>query len=81
MPSIRRYSLSKVRLTHLLEELKANSVEVGSLCVPPGFSRTNIENMMETILDLKKMPENLSVSLAQSETGGILFWGRIINIW
>ena len=66
MSSVRRYSLTKVRLLHLLEELKANSIEVGSLCVPPGFSKTNIESMMETILDMKTIPEDLSNSLAES---------------
>ncbi|MFH1032003.1 MAG: Vms1/Ankzf1 family peptidyl-tRNA hydrolase [Chloroflexota bacterium] len=75
MSTVRRYNLTKVRLLHLLEELKADSIEVGSLCVPPGFSQTNIQSMMETILNVKKTPEDLSISLAQSQTGGILFWG------
>ncbi len=75
MSSVRRYNLTKVRLLHLLEELKANSIEVGSLCVPPGSSKTNIEGMMKTILDMKTVPEDLSNSIAESRTGGILFWG------
>ena len=75
MLSVRRYNLTKVRLLHLLEELKANSIEVGSLCVPPGSSKTNIEGMMETILDMKTVPEDLSKSIAESQTGAIVFWG------
>ncbi len=75
MSSVRRYNLSKVRLLHLLQELKANSIEVGSLCVSPGSSKTNIEGMMETILDMKTVSADLSNSIAESRTGGILFWG------
>ena len=76
MTDVRRYNLGKIRLLHSLEELEADSVKVGSLCVPPGFSKTNIESMMETILDMKTIPEDLFNSLAESQTGGILFWGR-----
>ena len=75
MPSARRYSLTKVRLLHLLEELKANSIEVGSLCLPPGSSKTNIEGMMAELLDKETVPEDLSTSLAESQTGGMVFWG------
>lgn len=75
MSTVKRYSLTKARLLYLLEKLKADSIEVGSLCVPPGVPQINIERMMEKILDVKKIPEDLSVSLAQSQTGGILFWG------
>jgi hypothetical protein len=75
LSSVRRYNLSKARLLHLLEELKAASIEVGSVCIPPGFSQTNIESMMETVLDMRTIPENLSNSLAASQTGGIIFWG------
>jgi peptide subunit release factor 1 (eRF1) len=75
MLSVNRYSLSKPRMLHLLEELKANSIEVGSLCVQPGTSQRDIEGMMETILDIKSVPNDLASSMAQSETGGILFWG------
>ena len=81
MSSVRRYNLSRIRLLHLLEELKADSVEVGSLCVPPGFSKTNIEGMMEMILDMKTIPKDISNSIVESQTGGILFWGHIIDIW
>jgi len=70
-----RYKLSKVRMLHLLEELKANSIEVGSLCIPSNSSRTNVEGLMETILDLKTMPEDISKSIAESSNGAILFWG------
>ncbi|MDD4874657.1 MAG: Vms1/Ankzf1 family peptidyl-tRNA hydrolase, partial [Dehalococcoidales bacterium] len=42
----------------------------------PGFSKTDIEGMMETILDMKTVPEDLSGSIAESQTGGILFWGQ-----
>lgn len=75
MLSVSRYNLTKVRLLHLLEELKANSIEVGSLCVTPGSSKTSIEGMMEKILDIKTLPEDLSRQIAESQTGGILFWG------
>jgi peptide subunit release factor 1 (eRF1) len=75
MSSAIRYNLTKARLLHLLEKLKANSIEVGSLCVPPGSSKTNIEGMMETIMDMKTVPEDLSTSIAASQTGAIVFWG------
>jgi len=75
MLSAKRYSLTKVRLLHLLMELKANSIEVGSLCVPPKASEPKIEEMMATILDMKTVPEDLSGLIAESQTGAILFWG------
>src|SRR3990172_69493 len=75
MPSAKRYNLTKVRLLHLLEELKANSIEVGSLCVPPGSSKKDIEDMMATLLDKETVPEDLPSSLVGSKTGGIVFWG------
>ena len=76
---MRRYSLSKVRLLHLLEELKASSVAEGSLCVPPGYPAAKIAEMMKTVLDLKSVPDELATSLAGSSTGGIVFWGP--NHW
>jgi peptide subunit release factor 1 (eRF1) len=69
------FKLSKVRTLHLLEELKANSIETGSLCIPPGSSKINIEGLMETIVDLQAVPEDLSKSIVNSPTGAILFWG------
>ena len=75
MASARRYNLNKVRLLHLLEELKANSIEVGSLCLPLGSSKTDLEGMMAMLLDKEAVPEDLSTSLAESQTGGIVFWG------
>jgi len=75
MLSASRIKLSKVRMLHLLEELKANSIEIGSLCIPPGSSKINIEGMMETILDKDTVPEDLSQSIANSPTGALLFWG------
>ncbi len=70
-----RYKLNKVRMLHLLEELKANSIEIASLCIPPKSSKLNIEGLMETILDLKSLPEDVSSSMVESPTGAILFWG------
>ena len=70
-----RYRLSKVRLLHLLEELKANSIEAGSLCVQPGSSKTDIEGMIETIAGMKNVPEDLPRLIMESATGAILFWG------
>ena len=75
MSSARRYNLNKVKLLHLLEELKANSIEVGSLCVLPGSSKTDIKGMMETVLDMKTVPEDLADSILESQTGAIVFWG------
>ena len=75
MSSARRYNLTKVRLLHLLEELKANSIGVGSLCVPPGSSKAEIEGMMATLLGKETVPEDLPSSLVGSKTGGIVFWG------
>jgi peptide subunit release factor 1 (eRF1) len=74
MLSVRRYNLTRVRLLRLLEELKANPIEFGTICVPPGSSITKIEGIMET-LDMKNGPEDLSRSIAQSPTGGIIFFG------
>ena len=75
MPPASRYKLPKVRLLHLLDELKANSIEMASMCVPPKTSKASIEEMMESVLDMKTVPGNLAESMASSPTGAILFWG------
>jgi len=75
MLSAKRYDMTKERLLHLLLDLKANSVDVASMCVPPKSSKTNIENIMATILDMKTVPNDLSASIAGSQTGAIVFWG------
>ena len=75
MSSARRYNLNKVKLLRLLEELKANSIEVGSLCVPPGSSRAEIGSMVQEMLGNEAAPEDLADSIAGSQTGAIVFWG------
>jgi peptide subunit release factor 1 (eRF1) len=70
-----RYKLTKVRLLHLLDELKANSIEVASLCIPPKSPKINIEGLMETIVDIRAIPEDVTKSMADSPTGAMLFWG------
>jgi len=75
MISVSRYNLPKIRLLRLLEELKASSVEAGSLCVPPGYSLSRIEETVGTALDKNTVPPELSSSLAASLTGGMVIWG------
>ena len=75
MAAASRYSLTKPRLLHLLGELNANSVEIASVCVPSGTSKTDAESMMASILDLKTTPEDLIELAAESRTGAFLFWG------
>jgi peptide chain release factor subunit 1 len=75
MSSPNRYKMPKVKLLHLLGELKANSVKAASLCIPPKSSRASIEGMMESVLDMKSVPADLSELIAASPTGAILFWG------
>jgi peptide subunit release factor 1 (eRF1) len=73
--SATRYKLTKVRLLHLLDELKANSIEVASLCIPPTSSKNEIENLMESIVNIESVPEDISKSISESPTGAVLFWG------
>ena len=75
MLSARRYTLTRPRLLRFLDELKANSIEVASLCVPPKSSKTNIQGLMETIMETNGLPEDIAKSMADSPTGAILFWG------
>jgi peptide subunit release factor 1 (eRF1) len=75
MLSATRYKLTKVRLLHLLDELKASSIEVASLCIPPKSSKIDIEGMMETVVDMQTAPEGISKTIADSPTGAVLFWG------
>jgi peptide subunit release factor 1 (eRF1) len=70
-----RYKLSKVGLLHLLEILAAGSQETASLCIPPHLTKVEAEGLMETILDLGKLPEDLSKYMIESPTGAVLFWG------
>jgi peptide subunit release factor 1 (eRF1) len=75
MLSVSRYTLTKVKLLLLLEKLKADPIGIGTLCVPPRSSKTNIEGLLETVMDMKTVPEDLYSSITESQTGGILFWG------
>ena len=75
MSSSNRYTMPKIRLLHLLEELHAESVDVASLCIPAGSSKEETEGMLESVVDLKSAPQDLSKSIADSPTGAMLFWG------
>lgn len=75
MLSAVRYQMSKPRLLHLLEELKNASSQTASLCLPPGSSKVTAEGLMETVLDIKQLPEDISRLITNSPTGAILFWG------
>ena len=75
MPSPTRHKLSRVRLLRLLEEIKANSIEVASLYVPPNSSKAAVERLMESLLDMETFPTDLADSLSASPTGAVLFWG------
>lgn len=75
MLSVIRYSLTKFRLLHLLEELKEGSVATGSLCVPPGYSTEMVEALLRAALVKETVPAELAGLLAGSITGGIVFFG------
>jgi peptide subunit release factor 1 (eRF1) len=72
---ITRYLLNKPRLLHLLEELKANSIEVGSLCLPPRLSLSVVEDMLEAIINNKSICQDIAKPVSISPTGAVLFWG------
>jgi peptide subunit release factor 1 (eRF1) len=75
MLPVSRYTLTKPRMLHLLEELKSDSIKMGSLCVKPRTDKKEIEAMMGTIVDIKTVPEDLFTTVNESETGAIIFWG------
>jgi peptide subunit release factor 1 (eRF1) len=75
MLSASRYHLTKVRMLHLLQELKTDSINVASLCLPPKSDKNAIQGMIETILDAKSIPEDVVQSASESPTGAMLFWG------
>jgi peptide subunit release factor 1 (eRF1) len=70
-----RYKLSRIRLLHLLKELKSNSIEVGSLCLPPRPSPAGVKNVLEELVDTKSLHQDIANSVVESPTGAILFWG------
>jgi len=76
MYSVSNYRLNRARMQHLLEELQTFSMEVASLCIPPGSSKIVIEGLLETILELNKLPDNFSKLISDSPTGGVVFWGQ-----
>jgi peptide subunit release factor 1 (eRF1) len=76
MLSAVHYKLSKPGLLHLLERFPPGSHETASLCIPPHLSRIEAEGLIETILDLGKLPEDLSKFMVESSTGAVLFWGE-----
>jgi peptide subunit release factor 1 (eRF1) len=75
MLAAERYSLSRARLAHLLQDLKQNSIEVASLCLPAGLSRQEIEGLLESLSDRRSLPDDLAEAAAGSPTGAMLFWG------
>lgn len=75
MASVIRYKLNRIKMLHLLEELKADSIEVASLCVPPRLPSINIEGMLETVLEAEQLPGDVAKTMAESPTGAMLFWG------
>jgi peptide subunit release factor 1 (eRF1) len=70
-----RYKLSKVRTIHLLDDLKGNSLEIGSLCVPPHYSLHDVEALIANIADVENVPDDVAKSISESPTGGMIFWG------
>jgi peptide subunit release factor 1 (eRF1) len=72
---VSRYKLPKVRMLRLLEELKINSIEIGSLCVPPRLSASEITAMLADLQKTEKFPDDLAVIIQNSPTGALLFWG------
>jgi len=75
MLSAIRYKLTKARLLRLLDELKKNSIEVASLCVPPKSSKKNVDSLIAQVEEMSGLPEDISKSIADSPTGAMLFWG------
>jgi hypothetical protein len=73
--SANHYKLSKVSMIHLLDELKDNSIQVASLCIPPGSSKVNVSGMLETLADTSTIKEDISEYIINSPTGAMLFWG------
>jgi peptide subunit release factor 1 (eRF1) len=72
---VTRYKLPKVRMLRLLQELKANAIEIGSLCVPPQLSGREIAALLSNLQKTEQFPDDLAESIRSSPTGAILFWG------
>ena len=49
---------------------------MASLYIPPNYSKSNVEGLLETIADLASLPEDMSKSIVDSPTGAVLFWGN-----
>jgi hypothetical protein len=73
--SASRYQMTKARLLRLLEELKIVSNQTASLCLPPNSSRVNVQGLLETVIDIKQLPQEIVQSIVESPTGAMLFWG------
>jgi hypothetical protein len=69
------HKLSKISLVHLLDELKDNSIQTGTLYMPPGSLKINISGMLETLIDPSKVKEDIAENIVKSATGAVLFWG------
>jgi hypothetical protein len=67
--------MTKPRLLRLLEELKVVSNQTASFCLPPNSSRVNIQGLLDTVIDIKQLPQDIVQSIVESPTGAILFWG------
>jgi peptide subunit release factor 1 (eRF1) len=76
MISAVRYNMPKTRMLHLLEELLSSGNEVASVCIPPRLAKIEIEGLMETVVDLKSLPEDVARYMFESPTGAVLFWGQ-----
>jgi peptide chain release factor subunit 1 len=49
--------------------------DVASLYLPSGSPGTNVEGLLETIIEPEQIPDKLKENIENSPTGAIIFWG------
>jgi len=71
----RRFSLSRVKMLGLLDEMEAATDTAKSLYVPFGLPVSEVENLLIKAFGPQDIPQGLVELAANSKTGATLFWG------
>ena len=73
MPTPRRHTLTRARLLHLLEKLKADPTATGSLYVPAGTPPARVMELTKGVTP--PLPDEAAEAIVRSPTGVALFVG------
>ena len=71
----KRFFLGRAKMLAFLDELEAADSAARSLYIPPGLSRTEVEDSLKEVLNTPDIAANMTELAASSATGVVIFWG------